>query len=158
MQSTKDTMQPDTPKQLTAASVEPPIISVMAEQADIVRVTHPTGAVRVRIEHDQIDEALTLAHVTHNFTVQRVPRGHTVSAPQPPWAEGDVVVVPVYEEVAVIERRLVLREEIRLTPQAHHSTSEVNVPLRKERVVIERMAADGTWHEAADSAHGTQGT
>lgn len=135
----------------TDASDLPFAIPVIEEQAEIRAVSRETGVVRVRVESDQIDHTVALARVEHNYVAHRVPRNLAVTEVRAPWTEGDVLVVPVYEEIEVIERRLMLKEEIRLTPQALRATSEVDVPLRKERVVVERQAVDGTWHRVVDA-------
>ncbi len=51
------------------------------------------------------------------------------------------VVVPVLEEVLVVERRLVLREEIRLRLAAIDETVEQPVTLRRQRAEVERLPA-----------------
>jgi stress response protein YsnF len=71
--------------------------------------------------------------------------GVQVAQPREPWHEGDVLVVPVYEEV--IERRLVLKEEIRLHRQRFSTSHTEQVPLRRQRAVVERRQADGSWAE-----------
>jgi stress response protein YsnF len=57
--------------------------------------------------------------------------------------EGDVVIVPVLEEVLVVEKRLVLKEELHIRRDATRENVEVPVTLRKQRAVIERLTADG---------------
>ncbi len=60
--------------------------------------------------------------------------------------EGDVVIVPVLEEVLVIEKRLVLKEELHVRRQATRETVEVPVTLRKQQGVVERLSAKGHPH------------
>jgi stress response protein YsnF len=87
------------------------------------------------ITHDQrVDEAV--AHET--VEIERVVIGRPVDAVPPVREEGDVTVVSVVEEILVVERRLVLKEEIRLrrvrTTERHRET----VTLREQQAVIER--------------------
>jgi stress response protein YsnF len=61
-----------------------------------------------------------------------------VDAVPPVREEGDTTVISIVEEVLVVERRLVLKEEIRLrrvrTTERHRET----VTLREQQAVIER--------------------
>lgn len=63
--------------------------------------------------------------------------------------EDGTLVLPVLEEVLVIERRLVLREEIRMRTVATEETYETTVPLRRQRAAVERLPRD-----AAETAEG----
>ena len=54
----------------------------------------------------------------------------------------DVTVVPVLEEVLVVEKRLVLKEELHIRRRIETEAVEVPVTLRKQRAVIERLDPD----------------
>jgi stress response protein YsnF len=43
----------------------------------------------------------------------------------------------------VVEKRLVLKEELHIRRRVTHENVEVPVTLRKQRAVIERLTADG---------------
>jgi stress response protein YsnF len=60
---------------------------------------------------------------------------------QPPALreEGDVLIVPVLEEVVVVEKRLVLKEELRIRRRAKSTLRELPVVLRKQRAVVDRL-------------------
>jgi stress response protein YsnF len=47
--------------------------------------------------------------------------------------------VPVLEEVLVVEKRLVLKEELHLRRKVETETFEAPVTLRKQRVEVERL-------------------
>jgi uncharacterized protein (TIGR02271 family) len=75
-------------------------------------------------------------------TIERIPINREVSEIPAVRQEGDTLVIPVLEEVAVIVRRLVLREEIRIH---RHETVEPfrrDVTLRAEEVVIDSFPRD----------------
>jgi stress response protein YsnF len=57
--------------------------------------------------------------------------------------ENGVTIVPVIEEVLVVEKRLVLKEELHIRRQTRTEEVEVPVELRKERVEVERMPGEG---------------
>jgi stress response protein YsnF len=56
--------------------------------------------------------------------------------------ENGVTIVPVVEEVLVVEKRLVLKEELHIRRQSRTETVEVPVEVRKHRVEIERLPAN----------------
>jgi uncharacterized protein (TIGR02271 family) len=69
----------------------------------LVRATRKTSMRDVCVEAD-------LAH--DHVVVERVPIGRVVDAAPPIRQEGDVTILPVMEEIVVLERRLVLKEEV----------------------------------------------
>lgn len=58
--------------------------------------------------------------------------------------DGETLVVPLYMEVPVVVRRLVLVEEMRLHKQTVRSHEDAPALLRQERAVVERRRADGS--------------
>jgi stress response protein YsnF len=85
--------------------------------------------------------------------VERVGIGREVapgeSAPSVRNEDG-VVVVPVLEEVLVVEKRLVLREEIRLRIAVSAEAVEQTIALRRQHAEVERLPPKGT--AAAETA------
>ena len=49
-----------------------------------------------------------------------------------------MTIVPVLEEVLIVEKRLVLKEELRIRRSRSQETEEIPVRLRKQRAVVER--------------------
>jgi stress response protein YsnF len=89
-------------------------------------------------EHEHfVDEELSHEHVE----IERVPVGRQVDAIPPVREEGDTTVLPLMEEVVVIERRLILKEEIRVTRVSNTEHHRERVVLRKQDAVISRTEA-----------------
>jgi stress response protein YsnF len=85
-----------------------------------------------------IDEELTHVRVE----IERVPIDRTVEVVPPIRQEEDITIIPVVEEVIVVERRLVLKEEVWVR---HVSTKEQHretVMLRRQEAVITREERD----------------
>ena len=57
-----------------------------------------------------VDELLTHERVE----VERVPIGRQIAQAPPVREEGHTVIIPVVEEMLVVERRLILKEEVRI--------------------------------------------
>jgi stress response protein YsnF len=88
------------------------------------------------------DEQLAREHIE----VERHPIGRVVEEVPPVRNEGDVIVVSVVEERLVTSKELVLVEEIRLTLHREATRVQGEIPLRRERVVIERLdPATNQW-------------
>ena len=81
-----------------------------------------------------VEEALT----TTGVVVEHVPMGHFVDAVPPVREEGDVTILPVVEEIVVVERRLRLVEEVRIRRVQTTNTHTETVTLREQRVVVTR--------------------
>lgn len=125
-------------------------LPVVEERLEVGTRVQEIGAVRIRIESDLREQPVLLERTEEYVDVERVRVDRPVDAPREPWSEGDTLVVPVYAEVAVVERRLVLVEELRLRRRTERrSHTEVHA-LRQERAVVERRRMDGSW-EAIDA-------
>jgi len=53
--------------------------------------------------------------------------------------EGDTTIIPVLEEVLVVEKRLILREELHIIRRREEHRDPQKVTLRKENVEVERV-------------------
>lgn len=114
-------------------------IPVAEEQLHVGRDVVQTGAVRLRKEVDDVPAIVREPVFAEAVDVQRVPVGRVVDAPPQTRQEGDVMVVPVVQERLVWRKELVLVEELRISRHVERSTAEMQVPLRRERVVVERF-------------------
>ncbi|MFL5759166.1 MAG: YsnF/AvaK domain-containing protein [Thermomicrobiales bacterium] len=62
------------------------------------------------------------------------------TAPEPRY-EGDTLIIPVVEEMLVTEKRLLLREEVRITRRQRTEQAEIRDVLRREIVDVEEHPA-----------------
>ena len=125
---------------------EPIRVPVIQEEAQVEKRIVDTGrGVRIHktvAEHPyQIDETLTHDEVQ----VSHVPVDRIVALDQAPATryEGDTLVVPVLEEVLVVERRLRIKEELRITRTRREERHAETVMLRQEQVSVERFDEAG---------------
>ena len=123
----------------------PVVVPVVEEQLDIGIARQARGAVRVRIEVDERPERIEGHEYAYTASVSRVVREVAVDDVRAPWKEGDTLVVPVYEERVVVQRQLVLKEEVRIDRHASRVPVDETVPLRSERAIVERLQPDGRW-------------
>ena len=90
-----------------------------------------------------MEDIARVALAGEDVEVERVPVGRRIDAPPPVREENGVLVVPVIEEVAVVETHLVLREELRIRRRETSETVEMPVTLRRQRAEIDRQSAPG---------------
>jgi uncharacterized protein (TIGR02271 family) len=112
-----------------------------------------TGRVRVRTiveEHRTlVEEELARATVD----VERVPMHVEIGEIPPVRQEGDVTIIPVVQEVLVVEKKLILTEEVRLrrTQTVEHYAQPVT--LRSQRAVVERQESSGDSENQKRGVH-----
>ena len=109
-----------------------------------------TGKVQVRTITDQVEEVVRASLQGEQIDITRVPIDREVNAAPPVRTEGDVTIVPVLEEILVVEKRLVLKEEIHLTRRVTTDTAEMPLTLRRQRAVVERVDAAGPTSASED--------
>lgn len=120
--------------------VEQEVVIPVAEERPVIRTRKvETGRVRITktvATHDEeVDESL----VEETVEVERVPVNRPVDRPVPARYEGDTLIVPVFEETLVVEKRLVLKEELRITKRRAERHRPRRTTLRHEEVSVERM-------------------
>jgi len=112
------------------------ILPVVEEEARVGKRLVEKGRVRVRKLVRERVVALDTVLRRDDIVVERIPVDRLVSEPPQSRHEGNVLVIPVVEEVLVKGLRLV--EEIRITKRQQVARQAVKVPLRREDVVVER--------------------
>ncbi|UVV70895.1 MULTISPECIES: YsnF/AvaK domain-containing protein [Brucella] len=113
-------------------------LSVIEEQLVIDKRAVIDGRVRVTTKTEFVTEKAEARLDSENVEVTRVAIGREVSEAPAVRTDGDVTIIPVMEEVLVVEKRLMLVEEIHIRRVA--TTDDVSIPveLRKQRATIER--------------------
>jgi stress response protein YsnF len=120
------------------------ILPLVEETATIQKRAVVTGKVRVRTVTDTAEELAKATLQSTAVEVTRVPIDQVVDTAPEIRTEGDVTIVPVLEEVLVVTKQLVLKEELHIRRRVETETVEVPVTLRKQRAVVERDAPDGS--------------
>lgn len=118
------------------------VVPVIAEELDVSRRVVTTGVVRVHKLVQERTELVDEALLREEVVVERVPMDRVVDTIPTTYSEGDTLVIPVVEEVLVVEKRMLLKEEVRITKRAVRESSPQEVTLRSERVEVERLPAD----------------
>lgn len=115
------------------------VLPLVEEQLTVDKRLRETGRVRLHKVVETRQETIDQLLLREEVEIERVPIGEYVDAPVAIRQEGDVTVIPVLEEVLVVEKRLRLREELRVTKRQAEVRDVREVTLRSERVEVERL-------------------
>ena len=124
------------PEHQSAAAETLPLID---EELRVEKQSVLTGKVRIRSVHDRVEELAQATLKEERVEVTCVPIGLEVEVKPEMRTEGDVTIIPILEEIMIVETRLVLKEELHVRRVVTQEHVEVPVTLRKQRAVIERV-------------------
>jgi uncharacterized protein (TIGR02271 family) len=119
---------------------EPLTFPVIEETAHISRRSIETGRVHVRKHVKTETHTLDVPISATTVEITRIPIEETVSEAPSARLEGDTLIIPVIEEVTVVEKRLVVKEEIHIRQHKTTETRSMNIDLNKEQISIERTS------------------
>ena len=114
-------------------------IPLLAEEISVSKKQIVTGQVKISTvtrQHEELVEAL-LEH--DNVEIERTTVGREVDQAPMVREEGDTLIIPIVEEVVVVERRLVLKEEVRVRRKRETQPYQQRVVVRKQEAVITRL-------------------
>ncbi len=117
------------------------VIPLAEEAVTVSKREVETGRVRVALTTDTETVVARETLRGRRVEVERVPVGRTLAegeAPPTPHEEGDTLVIPVIEETAVVVKRLVVREEVRLRFVPTERPFEETVEVRRQSATVER--------------------
>lgn len=116
-------------------------IPVVQETVEFDRRMVDTGrGVRIEKRVTEREEEVDPPLMHEELTIERIPIDRIVSGPEPKQHyEGETLVIPVLEEVMVLEKRLRLKEEVRITRRQRQVHLPQRVSLKSEEVSVERF-------------------
>ncbi|NLG97328.1 MAG: YsnF/AvaK domain-containing protein [Chloroflexi bacterium] len=123
------------------------VIPVIAEHLEVTKREREKGTVRVEKKVHEKEQIVDQPVIKNRVDVRRKPVNKYIDKPLSAWYEGDTLVIPVQEEVLVIEKKLVLREEIRVTQQKTEVRQPRSYKLRREEVYVNRISSDAPAEE-----------
>jgi len=118
---------------------EPMVVPVLVEELEVQKRLVETGKVRItKVVHER--EALVDEPLFHdNVAITRVPMQRVVHGPVAVREENGTTIISIVEEVLVVEKRLMLREEIHIRKQRIETHQPQRITLRSEEVQVERV-------------------
>lgn len=128
-------------EQITALrNAKPAVIPVIHEQATIEKRVIETGRVRISKRVREHEELIDVPHFHEEVKVDRVPIEQFVDQAPTVRTEGEVTIIPVLEERYVLEKKLVLVEELHIRKERKESHHPQKLRVMKEEVAVERIS------------------
>ena len=118
---------------------EETVLPVVEETLRLDKRVVETGRVRVSLSTEVEEEVLRETLRRRRAEVERLPIGREVSEMPRVRQEGNLLIIPVVEEVLVVEKRLVLKEEIHLRLTDEDVAVEQPATRRVQHAVVERV-------------------
>jgi uncharacterized protein (TIGR02271 family) len=119
-------------------------LRLLAEELAVAKEEVETGRVRISTRtHERealVDENLALERVE----IETVPVGLQIDAVPEVRQEGDTTIIPIVEEILVVERRLMLKEEIRIKRVRTIERHQEKVMVRHQEAVVTRQENDSS--------------
>ena len=117
-------------------------IQLLEEVLQVAKRTVETGRVRVSVSTESEQRTVHETLQSRRISVDRIPVGRRLGVgeamPQPRTEDG-VLIVPLVEEILVVEKRLVITEELHIrTVQEQHAVEEV-VALRRQTAKVDHF-------------------
>ena len=116
------------------------VIPVIQEELAIGKRVVETGRVRISKRISEREELVDAPILQEEVTVERVPLNLFVESQPPVRQEGDAIIIPVVEEQIIVQKKLLLVEELRVRKQIVEKHEPQTVNLLKEEVEIKRIA------------------
>ena len=113
-------------------------IPLVEERLSIAKRQVESGRVRVHVTVEERQETITEQLLHDDLQIERVPRNVRLTEVPHVRLEGNTTIVPVVEEVVVVEKALMLVEEIHICRRSVSEPMEIPVTLRVERAKVER--------------------
>jgi uncharacterized protein (TIGR02271 family) len=126
------------PEQAIARKKSAKILPVVEEQVHVEKQQVEHGKVRITKTVQEREQVIDEPLMHEDVEVERVRVDKEIDAPASPRREGEVWIVPLMEEVVVVERRLMLREELHIRKRQTQVSRPKSVTLRTEQAHIER--------------------
>lgn len=120
-------------------SEETMVVPVIEEELLVGKRTVELGKVRIsKVVHEN-EEEIDVPLVEDRVEIERVPINRLISQPLSTRVEGDTTIIPVMKEVFVVQKQLMLLEEVHVHTRRVEAHRPQSVTLRREEVHVERL-------------------
>lgn len=118
-------------------------IPVIEERVQVEKRMVEKGVVKIIKTVSEQEVPINIPLLQEEHDIQRVPVNEYVDTPPPPIRyEGDTMIIPIVQEVMVVQKRLMVVEELHITKNITQTHDVQHVNLRKEEIRVERMSPD----------------
>jgi uncharacterized protein (TIGR02271 family) len=115
-----------------------PSLNILQEEANIDKKIVESGKVYIHKKVQETNEEISVPVSHESVTIKKVTVNKYVDVAPSVRNEGNTTIIPVIKEVLVIEKKLLLVEEVHVIKEVIEKTEEHTIPLRKEEIEVER--------------------
>jgi len=127
-------------------------IPIIQEQVQINKEVVESGTVRISKSVHEVEEMYNIPISYEEHEVQRVTLNQYVDAAPPAIRyEGDTMIIPILREEVIVQKRLVLVEEVHVTKRQVEKTIQQPVTLLKEELNVERRTRNNDLNNLNNS-------
>ena len=120
-------------------------IPIIQEEVQITKEVVESGSVRISKSVHEVEEMYNIPISYEEHDVQRVTLNQLIdTAPPAIRYEGDTMIIPILREEVVVQKRLVLVEEVHVTKRQVEKTIQQPITLLKEELHVERSNRNNT--------------
>jgi uncharacterized protein (TIGR02271 family) len=116
-------------------------VPVIEEELEVGKRRVEGDRVSVRTVSSERTEVVEQPLESMEVEVERIAIGREIDTAPEIRNDGDTMIIPIVEERLVVEKRLFLREEVRVHRRRVVTQFRQNVTLRSQEVVVERRDA-----------------
>jgi uncharacterized protein (TIGR02271 family) len=127
------------PRSSPAGSVDDVKLALAAEELVVGKEVIETGRLRVAKQTHTREAVVDESLLSERAEIETIPIGKQVLEMPSIRQEGETTVIPIVEEVLHTERRLILKEEVRITRRRTTEQFHDRVTLRYQEAVISRV-------------------
>jgi stress response protein YsnF len=118
------------------------VLPLVAEEVAVSKQVVETGRVQVARVTRQREQLIDELLAQETAEIERVRIGRHVDTMPAIREEGDTLVIPIVDEVLVVERRLFLKEEVRIRRVRSTQRHQETVMLRHHEAVVSRLPVE----------------
>jgi uncharacterized protein (TIGR02271 family) len=122
-----------------ADSEDDPKLTLLAEEVSVAKEIVETGRLRVSKQTRTREAFVNENLLSEQAEVEIIPVGRQIFEIPTVRHEGDTIIIPIVEEVLHTERRLILKEEVKITRRKKTEQFHDRVTLRYQEAVITRV-------------------
>lgn len=120
------------------------VIPLVVERAVVQKQRVESGRVRLHKSVRERQEIIDQLLYREEAQIEHVPVNRIVNQAEAPRNEGDTLIVPLMEQILVVEKQLMLKEELRITKRQVEYHEPQRVTLRREEVQLERTPSQSS--------------
>jgi uncharacterized protein (TIGR02271 family) len=114
-------------------------LTLLAEELSVGKESVETGRLRVSKQTHTREVAVDESLLRESAEIETIPIGRRIFEMPSVRHEGETIVVPIVEEILHTERRLILKEEVRITRRKTTEQIHDRVTLRYQEAVVTRV-------------------